>query len=197
MKSNPEHIKYIRNSLSNTSNLINELLNSELYLNLVLEASNLIVDSLSKKKCIYLAGNGGSAAHAQHFAAELVSRFNFDRNPLPAIALNTDSSILTAVANDYGYENIFERQLAAIAKPGDVFIGFSTSGNSKNIINAFKKADELDLFSIGICGKKGMNIAKLNVEISIPSESTPLIQEMHGITSHLICDIVEKSIFKK
>ena len=188
--------EFVKNSLLKTQSLLNKLLLSDKYISLIIDTSNIIVDAISKDNTVFLAGNGGSAAHAQHFAAEFVSRFNFDRNPLPAIALNTDSSILTAVANDYGYENIFERQLAAIAKPGDVFIGFSTSGNSKNIINAFKKADELDLFSIGICGKKGMNIAKLNVEISIPSESTPLIQEMHGITSHLICDIVEKSIFK-
>ena len=195
MKSNPEYIKYIRNSLSNTLNLLNELLNSELYGNLVLEASNLIVDSLSKKKCIYLAGNGGSAAHAQHFAAELVSRFNFDRNPLPAIALTTDTSILTAISNDYGYEKIFERQLSGLGKKGDVFIGLTTSGKSENLINAFKVAHDMNLSTIGLCGEMGIQNSKPNIEISIPSRNTPLIQEMHGITSHLICDLVEKRIF--
>ena len=192
LNSSKEYIKY---SLSKTLSLIEELLNSEKYISSVIDASNSIIESLDNQNCVFLAGNGGSAAHAQHFAAELVSRFNFDRNPLPAIALTTDSSILTAVSNDYGYEKVFERQLAALAKNGDIFIGFSTSGNSQNIINAFSTSHQIDIFSIGICGQNGIKDVKPNIEISIPSTNTPLIQEMHGITCHLICDIVEKSIF--
>ena len=187
--------QYIRNSLKKTLSLVNELLSSKVYIERVLEATNVITNALSNNKCIYLAGNGGSAAHAQHFAAELISRFNFDRNPLPSIALTTDSSIITAVANDYGYEKVFERQLAGLAKNGDVFIGFSTSGNSPNIINAINKANEMGLMTIGMCGVNGIKGTNLNVDISIPSQHTPLIQEMHGVTSHLICDLVEKSIF--
>ncbi len=192
--SSKEYIKY---SLSKTLSLIEELLNSDKYISSVIDASNLIIESLDNQNCVYLAGNGGSAAHSQHFAAELVSRFNFDRNPLPAIALTTDSSILTSISNDYGYEKVFERQLAALAKSGDIFIGFSTSGNSQNIINAFRKSHQIDVISIGICGQNGIKDVKPNIEISIPSTNTPLIQEMHGITCHLICDIVEKSIFSQ
>ena len=194
LNSSKEDIKY---SLSKTLSLIEELLNSDKYISSVIDASNSIIESLQNQKCIYLAGNGGSAAHSQHFAAELVSRFNFDRNPLPAIALTTDSSILTAVSNDYGYEKVFERQLSALGKSGDIFIGFSTSGNSQNIINAFSRSHEMNVLSIGICGQNGIKDVKPNIEILIPSANTPLIQEMHGITSHLICDIVEKSIFSK
>ncbi len=187
--------QYIRNSLKKTLSLVNELLSSKIFIDSVLEATNIIINALSNDNCIYLAGNGGSAALAQHFAAELISRFNFDRNPLPSIALTTDSSIITAVSNDYGYEKVFERQLAGLAKNGDVFIGFSTSGTSPNIINAINKANEMGLVTIGMCGINGIKGTNVNVDISIPSEHTPLIQEMHGVTSHLICDLVEKSIF--
>ena len=187
----------IKNSLKGTCNLLAILLDSEKYISTVIDASNVIIEAISKQKCTFIAGNGGSAAHAQHFSAELVSRFNFDRNPLPAIALNTDTSIITAISNDYGYAKVFERQLAGLAKKGDVFIGFTTSGASKNIINGFNKAKEMGILSIGICGELGIKNFKPNVEIAIPSKHTPLIQEMHGITTHLICDIVEQSIFKK
>ena len=187
--------KHLKLSLKNSLNLLTEISESNNYIKSVIEASNLIIESIANNNCVYLAGNGGSAAHSQHFAAELISRLNFDRNPLPAVALTTDTSILTAVSNDYGYEKVFERQLSGLAKSGDIFVGFSTSGTSKNIIKAFKRANEMNVLSIGICGKKGFKDSKLNVEISIPSMHTPLIQEMHGITSHLICDLVEKTIF--
>ena len=188
---------YVKDSLKKTCSLLNKISVSDKYISQILEISNLIVNRIGNKNCIFSAGNGGSAAHAQHFAAELISRFNFDRNPLPALALTTDSSIITAVSNDYGYEKVFSRQLEGLAKSGDVFIGFTTSGTSQNIINALKKANEINVFSIGICGSNGIKDIKPNFEISIPSTNTPLIQEMHGITSHLICDIVEKLIFKE
>ena len=187
--------EYIINSLKKTHSLVYKLFNSEKYIASVDNVSKLLVDSINSNHCVFLAGNGGSAAHAQHFSAEFVSRFNFDRNPLPAIALTTDSSILTAIANDYGYDKVFERQLGGLARSGDVFIGFTTSGKSKNIINAFKKTNEMNILSIGICGEMGIEGFKPDLEINIPSSNTPLIQEMHGITCHLICDIVEKSIF--
>lgn len=187
--------EYIKVSLSKTMDLLRDLINLDDYIFNIQEASQLIVDSISNKHTIYLAGNGGSAAQSQHFAAELVSRFNFDRNPLPAIALTTDTSVITAVSNDYGYEEVFERQLTGLGKKGDVFIGFSTSGTSKNILNCFKKAKEMKLSSIGISGGAGMKESRPDILISIPSQNTPLIQEIHCITSHLICDIVEKTIF--
>ncbi len=187
--------EYIENSLLETLYLLKKISNSKKYISRIIEASNLIIDSIKSNHCIYIAGNGGSAAHSQHFAAELVSRFNLDRNPLPSIALTTDSSILTAIANDYGYEKLFERQLEGLSKKGDVFMGLTTSGNSKNIIRAFKKAKDMNLLTIGICGENGIKDFKPDVEISIPSIKTPLIQEMHGITIHLICDLIESSIF--
>tara|TARA_B100000941_G_C28335778_1_gene464035 strand:+ start:93 stop:683 length:591 start_codon:yes stop_codon:yes gene_type:complete len=195
MNKNPTSKEYIKVSLSKTVDLLQDLINYDDYIFNIQKASQLIVDSISDNHTIYLAGNGGSAAQSQHFAAELVSRFNFDRNPLPAIALTTDTSVITAVSNDYGYEKVFERQLAGLAKKGDVFIGFSTSGTSKNILNCFKKAREMKLPSIGISGASGMKESRPDILISIPSQNTPLIQEIHCISSHLICDIVEKAIF--
>ena len=188
---------YIQHSLSETLSLLKEISESKKFITSIKEASSLIIDCIKTNHCIYIAGNGGSAAHSQHFAAELVSRFNFDRNPLPSIALTTDTSILTAIANDYGYEKLFERQLKGLSKPGDVFIGLTTSGKSRNIIKAFEQAKKMNLLTIGICGKNGINNFKTDIEISIPSMNTPLIQEMHGIAIHLLCDLVEKSIFNK
>ena len=104
------------------------------------KASNIIIESIKSNNCILLAGNGGSAAHSQHFAAELICRFNLDRNPLPALALTNDSSVITSISNDYGYENVFERQVQGLSKKGDVFIGLTTSGTSINIIKALKNA---------------------------------------------------------
>ena len=190
---------YVENSLLKSLNLIKELSELEIFIKNTIEASDFIIDSITNNKFIFLAGNGGSAAHSQHFAAELICRFNFDRNPLPALALTTDSSVITAISNDYGYENIFERQISGLSKKGDVFIGLTTSGTSKNIIKAFKRAKILKLKTIAICGGNGIPKSDFipDVEISIPSKVTSLIQEMHGITTHLICDIVEKTIFSE
>tara|TARA_Y100000994_G_scaffold247607_1_gene253334 strand:+ start:986 stop:1591 length:606 start_codon:yes stop_codon:yes gene_type:complete len=187
--------EYIKSSLSRTSKLINEISSSSLFIKSIIEASNLLTNSIIQSQFIFLAGNGGSAAHSQHFAAELVSRFNFDRNPLPAVALTTDSSVLTAISNDYGFEKVFERQIDGLSKEGDVFIGFSTSGKSPNILKAFLKAKKKNLKTIAISGINGIESFDSDVQISIPSDNTPLIQEMHGITSHLLCDLIEKSIF--
>lgn len=188
--------EYIQHSLIKTLSLLRKISESEEFITSISQASNLIIDSIKTNHCIYIAGNGGSAAHSQHFAAELVSRFNFDRNPLPSIALTTDTSILTAIANDYGYEKLFERQLKGLSKPGDVFIGLTTSGKSRNIIKAFEQAKIMNLLTICICGENGIKDLKPDIEISIPSVNTPLIQEMHGIAIHLLCDLVEKSIFQ-
>ena len=186
---------YIKQSLSRTENLIKEISSSSVYIASVIEACEILINAIKNGRFVFLAGNGGSAAQSQHFAAELISRFNFDRNPLPAIALTTDSSVVTAISNDYGYESVFERQIEGLAKSGDVFIGFSTSGNSPNIIKAFHKAKEMGLETIAMSGAMGIKSFKANIEIPVPSEKTPLIQEMHLITSHLICDMLEKSIF--
>jgi D-sedoheptulose 7-phosphate isomerase len=147
---------------------------------------------------ILLAGNGGSAADAQHIAAEFVSRFAFDRPGLPAIALTTDTSILTAIGNDYGYENLFSRQIQAIGRKGDVFIGYSTSGKSPNIIKALNEARNTGLITVGFTGSNIGEMSNLSDHLlEIPSKSTPKIQEGHLIVGHLICGLVENSIFKK
>jgi len=145
---------------------------------------------------VILAGNGGSAADAQHIAAEFVSRFNFDRPGLSALSLSSDPSIVTAIGNDYGYENLFSRQIEANSKPGDVFIGITTSGKSKNIINATKKCKALSVKSIILTGEFNSELIDVSdIVFSVPSDSTPLIQEAHIMLGHMICAYVENSLF--
>ncbi len=146
---------------------------------------------------LLIAGNGGSAADAQHIAGEFLSRLNFDRNPLPAIALTTDSSVLTAIGNDYGFERTFERQVLGLGKPGDVFIAISTSGRSPNIIAALKAARAAGLMTIGFSGTTADNaMAPLcNHFLAAPSPETPLIQQIHIVAAHAICGLVERSLF--
>jgi D-sedoheptulose 7-phosphate isomerase len=147
------------------------------------------------KKTI-LAGNGGSAADAQHIAAEMVGRYGFDRPSLPSLALTTDTSALTAIGNDYGYDQVFSRQLDGMGQDGDLFIGISTSGNSKNLINAFEVAKKKNILSVALVGKDGGEMAKLaDIALVVPSDSTPRIQESHILIGHIICDIIEKEIF--
>ena len=188
---------YINNYLKTTYNTLGLIINSKKYINSVLSASSVIINSLKSGKKIYIAGNGGSAADAQHFAAELVSRFMFDRNPLPAIALTTDSSSLTAIGNDYGFDQIFSRQLNAVANEDDVFIGISTSGKSPNILKAFDICKQKGITSIALSGINGIKSYKPDYLIAIPSESTPIIQEMHLITYHMLCSIIESDLFNR
>ena len=155
-----------------------------------------VVECLKQGGKVCFFGNGGSAADAQHIAGELVSRFMFDRPGLPAIALTTDTSILTAIGNDYGYENLFSRQVQAHGKRGDVLICYSTSGKSPNIISAIKKAKSMDMITVGLCGNRGGFMVE-NCEhiLEVPSDSTPKIQEGHLVIGHIICGIIEKEIF--
>jgi len=145
---------------------------------------------------ILIAGNGGSAADAQHFAGELVSRFYFDRPALSAIALTTDSSILTAIGNDYGYEDVFARQVQAHGRTGDVFIGISTSGNSPNILKAIEAAKAIGVFVIGLTGRSGGKMKPLcDICLCAPSDSTPRIQECHLVIEHALCACIEDALF--
>jgi D-sedoheptulose 7-phosphate isomerase len=146
---------------------------------------------------ILLAGNGGSAADAQHIAGEFVSRFAFDRPGLPAIALTTDTSILTAIGNDYGYEKLFARQVQAHGQKGDVFIGYSTSGKSPNILMAMKEARARGLITVGLTGNRGGPMLELcDHLLEVPSSQTPKIQEGHLVMGHIICGLVESAIFR-
>jgi D-sedoheptulose 7-phosphate isomerase len=147
---------------------------------------------------ILLAGNGGSAADSQHIAAELVSRFAFDRPGLPAIALTTDTSILTAIGNDYGYERLFTRQIQAHGNGGDVFIGYSTSGKSTNILRAFEEARLRGLVCLGLTGNRGGPMRELcEVMLEVPSGDTPKIQEGHLVLGHILCGLIEEALFQR
>lgn len=147
---------------------------------------------------ILLAGNGGSAADAQHIAGEFVSRFAFDRPGLPAIALTTDTSILTAIGNDYGYEKLFVRQVQAHGKKGDVFIGYSTSGTSPNILLSLQEARARGLVTVGFTGNHGGRICEYcDYILEVPSSDTPHIQEGHAVLGHILCGLVEAAIFGK
>ena len=147
---------------------------------------------------VMLAGNGGSAADAQHIAGEFLSRLRFDRNPLPAIALTTDTSVLTAVGNDYGYDAVFERQVRGLGRAGDVFIGISTSGRSPNVIAAMRAARALGVVTIGFTGTAPGAAALREVSdvlLAAPTADTPLIQQIHITAGHAICEVVEQDLF--
>ncbi len=155
-------------------------------------AANLCIESLKKGNKILLFGNGGSAADAQHIAAELVGRYKNERKGLSAIALTTDTSTITAIANDYGYLHVFDRQVEALANKGDVLIGISTGGTSANIISALKLANNLGCKTIGLSGKGGGEFNSLcDVNIIVPSEDTPRVQEMHIVIGHTMCHLIE------
>ena len=188
---------YINTSLEEAQQVISAMLaDSELLENLE-RATETCINSLRQGGKILLAGNGGSAADAQHIAAELVSRFAFERPGLPAIALTTDTSILTAIANDYGYKELFLRQVQAHGNKGDVFIGYTTSGKSPNILLALEEARKRDLVCIGLTGNRGGPIRELcDHLIEVPSADTPRIQEGHAILGHILCGFVEEALFR-
>lgn len=155
-------------------------------------ACKLTVDTIKTGNKVLLFGNGGSAADAQHIAAEFSGRYKTERRALPAIALTTDTSALTAISNDYGYDRVFDRQVEAIANKGDLLIGISTSGNSDNVINAFKLGKQLGCNSIGLTGKEGGKFSgNCDLNIVIPSNDTARIQEMHILIGHIICQVID------
>ena len=162
-------------------------------------AGNLMVKTLLNEGKILTCGNGGSAADAQHFSAELLNRFEKERPGLPAIALTTDSSTLTAIANDYSYEEVFSKQIRAIGNPNDLLLAISTSGNSGNIVNAVEAAHERDMPVIGLTGRSGGKMAKIfnqtDIEIRAPSERTARIQEVHLLVIHCLCDFIDTQLF--
>ncbi len=171
------------------------LQNSDL-LNTVLSITEIMVAALKSDRRIYFCGNGGSAADAQHLAAELTGRFYTDRKALAAEALHCNTSYLTAVANDYGFDEIYARMIEGIAQEGDVLIGLSTSGNSKNIVKAFEKAKERNVIAISFTGEDGGALKHLsNYCINVPSTDTPRIQETHILVGHIICQLVEEKYF--
>jgi D-sedoheptulose 7-phosphate isomerase len=172
------------------------ILKDEILLSLIIQVAKTIINAYKNGKKTMFAGNGGSAADAQHLAGELVARFYFDRPGIPSIALTTDSSILTAIGNDYGYEKLFSRQVQAMGNEGDVFIGLSTSGNSPNILSALEACKENGIFTIGLTGITGGKMADLcDVCIKVPSDDTPRIQESHILIGHILCWAIEQELF--
>ena len=187
---------YITKEISETQHVISSMLTNEKLQFQVESAAQVCIECLQNGGKILLAGNGGSAADAQHIAGELVSRFAFDRPGLSAIALTTDTSILTAIGNDYGYEKLFARQIQAHGKKGDVFIGYSTSGTSPNILAAFEEAHSMELACIGLTGNRGGEIIELcDFSLEVPSSDTPKIQEGHLVLGHIICGLIENKLF--
>lgn len=157
---------------------------------------SLICSTFKKGGKIIVMGNGGSAADAQHFAAEMIGRFMLERKALPAIALTTDSSVLTSIGNDYGFESVFARQIEALAAPNDLVVGISTSGNASNVINAIRAAKAKGVTTVGLIGCEGGEMCGLvDLALTVPSLQTPRIQEAHTTIIHLLCDLVERELF--
>lgn len=187
---------YIAGQIQETQRLMSAMLAADALLARVEAAALACITALNNGGKILLAGNGGSAADAQHIAGEFVSRFAFDRPGLPAIALTTDSSILTAIGNDYGYEKLFARQVQAHAQKGDVFIAYSTSGKSPNVIAALQEAKSRGVVCIGMTGNRGGPMQALCEHyLDVPSGDTPKIQEGHAVLGHILCGLVERALF--
>ncbi|ENF1502302.1 D-sedoheptulose 7-phosphate isomerase [Campylobacter jejuni] len=189
---------YIKEHFTDSILVKEQILKDENLITLIKNASLEVIKAYRNGNKTLLAGNGGSAADAQHIAGEFVSRFYFDRPGIASIALSTDTSILTAISNDYGYENLFARQVQAQGVKGDVFIGISTSGNSKNILKALELCRQKGITSIGLSGASGGAMNELcDYCIKVPSTCTPRIQEAHILIGHIICAIVEEELFGK
>lgn len=187
----------IKKIIQASINVKESILNDDRLLLAVNEAINVIVNAFEKGNKVLFCGNGGSASDAQHLAAEFSGRFYTDRDALPAEALHCNTSYLTAVANDYSYDVIYSRLIKGIGKPGDVLVGLSTSGNSKNIVSAFEVAKEKEMITIAFTGSTGGQMKKLSdVLINIPSDDTPRIQESHITLGHIICQFVEEIYFR-
>lgn len=189
---------YIVNQLVEAQRVVTAMKQDGLLIAQLEKASRACIVCLRHGGKILLAGNGGSAADAQHIAGEFVSRFAFDRPGLSAIALTTDTSILTAIGNDYGYEELFARQIRTHGQKGDVFIGYSTSGRSPNILRAFESARLQRMVCVGLTGnQRGLMDDLCDVLLRVPSDDTPKVQEGHLILGHILCGLVENTLFKK
>jgi D-sedoheptulose 7-phosphate isomerase len=190
--------KIIHDQIMNSVKTAEKIAGSEEIIDVIKDAAKAIIATIENKGKVMIAGNGGSAADSQHIAAEFVNRFYFDRPGLPAIALTTDTSVLTAIGNDYGFDRAFARQLNAIGTRGDIFLALSTSGNSVNIIEALRECRSKGIRSIGFTGSSGGKMNDLcDIIIKVPSDETPRIQEMHILIAHIICAITEDTLFQK
>ena len=188
----------INRSISDSIAAKQAILSNPALLQTIQEVADTMITALRSGNRVLWCGNGGSAADAQHLAAELSGRFYYDRPPLNSEALHCNTSYLTAVANDYGYDLIYSRMIDGACKKGDVLVGISTSGNSKNIINAFCKAKEIGVITVALTGKTGGEMRQVaDYLLNVPSMDTPRIQESHIMLGHIICEIVEAQMFPK
>ena len=188
----------INKGIDESLSLLEAIKSDELLMEEINKAAHLIVKAVQSNKTIFWCGNGGSSSMSQHFAAEFVGRYQRERKPLRSIALNADTAILTCIANDYGYSNVFSRQIECLGGVGDILVAISTSGRSENILNAIREAHKKDLVLVGMFGTDGCELnSVLNSTIRIPSHSTARIQEAHELICHIICAIVDKSLSTK
>lgn len=189
-------INLIEKRIQDSINVKQQLLADEDLIRQIQEVANSLINCFVNKGSVYFCGNGGSAADAQHLAAELSGRFYYDRQPLASDALHCNTSFLTAVANDYSYDEIYARLITGLGRSGDVVVGLSTSGNSKNIVKAFEKCKELGIYTIGLTGEGGGQMKAIaDACICVPSKDTPRIQESHIMIGHIICELVESNLF--
>lgn len=188
--------RFIKNQIEKSIIIKKAILDNEELVCMINKVSLIAVEAYKKGNKVLVAGNGGSAADAQHIVGELVNKFNYDRPGLPALALSTDTSVLTAISNDYGFDNIFARQIQANGVPGDLFLGISTSGNSSNITTALEECKRKGIITAGLTGGSGGKMAAMcDYCIKVPSDETPRIQESHIMIGHIICSIVEEAMF--
>lgn len=195
MQAGNAFLETARGQIAESARVKEALLADEAALQTIARVAELLVDTYKRGGKSLWAGNGGSAADAQHMAAELVNKFCLDRDGLPAAALTVDSSILTAIGNDYGYDKLFYRQIDALGKEGDVFVGISTSGNSANLVTALEKCREKGLVSVALVGANPCKMDAYDYVIHIPSTETPRIQECHTLVGHILCYLVEQNMF--
>lgn len=195
IKADDSALARLREGIEHSIAVKQTLLKDEALLKRVVEVGSIMVSALKAGGRIIFAGNGGSAADAQHLAAELVSRFEFDRPGLPSLSLSTDTSMLTAIGNDYGYERLFQRQLEAQARPGDVFVGITTSGRSRNVLAAFQSCRQMGVTSVALAGQGGELEPLVDHALRVPSSHTPRIQECHILIGHMLCAQVELALF--
>ncbi len=189
------HRSYIADYLHQTVTSIGTFADDAGSIDLLFAMADATVDAMRGGRKLLIAGNGGSAADAQHIAGEFISRLMYDRRPLPAIALTTDTSSLTATANDYGYDHVFERQVLGLGDAGDVFLAISTSGNSPSILRALDAARARGLTTLGFTGAKGGKMReRADLLLAAPSDATPIIQQVHIIAAHVLCALVERAL---
>ena len=190
--------EFVRSELNISLETMAAAARSDAFLAQICAISEAVITSLEGGGKILFAGNGGSAADAQHIAGEFVSRLNYDRSPLAGLALTTDTSVLTAIGNDYGFEAVFSRQVEGLARPGDVFVGISTSGRSPNIVAAFVAARRMGVKTVGFTSLTGGVLSNYcDLLLNVPSDRTPLIQQLHITAAHIVCGAVEIALFPR